>query len=87
MNPNPIFLVKDTNFKVFQITEYPKAGDLIVYVAYGGSFEKSINGNQIDQIVKALHRELQTDHGMMAVSVASETFRRERPNESFTITL
>lgn len=87
MNPRPIFLVKDTTFKVFQITEFPRAGDFIVHVAYGGSFEESLSGDQCSQIVEALTKELQTDHGMKAVYVSSETFKKARPNESFTITL
>lgn len=87
MNPNPIYLVKDTHFKVFQITEFPRAGDFIVYVAYGGSFEESLHGNQASQIVAALASELQTDHGMKGVHVSSETFKKARPNESFPLKL
>ena len=84
MNPNPIYLVKDTKFNAFVITEFPSKGDLIVEVVYPSELGVE---QQCAEIVSALNDELKTNHGMSRVHVASQLFRTTRPNESFSLKL
>lgn len=85
MNTNPIYLVKDTEFKTFVITEFPSGGDLIVKVAYLAYPSKLGVEQQCAEIVSALNDELKTNHGMSKVHVASQWFKTVRPNESFSL--
>jgi hypothetical protein len=73
-----IYLVKDSMFRAFVVTEYPCSGDLILATALKSEPEK---------IKKALDEELSKKHGLEAVQCTSGAFGAKYPEHFGTLKL